>query len=108
MISEKEVFTFPREELSGPKEARSSAPPDLCPNCSSPRVRWRKRRFYDVILTWLGAGMLTSGMYGQYDDTFCPSAYYYLDPPTVDPSISWETPRRFWKCPDCGRRGEEY
>jgi hypothetical protein len=81
---------------------------DVCPNCGSPRVRWRKRRFYDVVLTWLAAGLLSAGAYGDYDETHSWALYNDLDPPIQDPSITWTTPRRFWNCPDCCERGDEY
>jgi hypothetical protein len=107
MITEKEILTLAPAEAIASKETLSRVSLDGCPNCSSSRVRWRKRRFYDVILTWLVAGLLSSGMYAQYDDMSWPSAYYVAERPIENPSISWATPRRFWRCPDCGQRGDE-
>ena len=106
MLSKTNVLTRPNEVALDAKTVLGEVEIDVCPNCGSRRVQWRKRRFYDVVFTWLAAGMLSSGAYSQYDDTFWPPPREYNE--AVLSGALWITPRRFWKCGDCGQRGEEY
>jgi hypothetical protein len=106
MLSEVELLTRTREETPDAKTVLGEVGYDACPNCGSQRVRWRKRRFYDVVFTWLAAGILSSGVYSQYDEALWPQPYEYNEAVLNDGL--WITPRRYWKCRDCERRGEEY
>ena len=106
MLSEVEVLTRTREDTLDAKTVLGEVETEACPYCGSQRVRWRKRRFYDVVFTWLAAGMLSCGAYSQYDDTFWAPPREYNE--AILNEALWITPRRFWKCRDCERRGEEY
>jgi hypothetical protein len=107
MVTKADMPARPATE-SGAKAALSELDLDVCPNCGSPRVHWRKRRFYDVVFTWLAAGLLSAGAYGDYDETYMPAVYNDIGRQLDDASVNWTTPQRFWKCPDCGQRGDEY
>ena len=106
MIAEKELLSHSLPEAPSPRPEAKTVLVDVCPDCGSTRIRWRKRRFYDVVFTWISAGMLSSGLYAQYDDGFWPTTYDN-DVMLAAASISWETPKRFSRCLDCGHRGFE-
>ena len=79
---------------------------DVCPKCGSIEVRWRARRFYDVILTWIEASLVTSALYPDCHGAW-PFAYGLPDdgPP---PKPNYETPKRFWRCVDCAASWTEF
>ena len=106
MLSKTSVLTRPNEVAPSTKTVLREVEIDACPNCGAQGVHWRRRRFYDVVFTWLGAGMLSSGAYSQYDDTYWPQPYEYNQ--SLLSEDLWVTPRRFWKCRDCKQCGEEY
>ncbi len=74
-----------------------------CTNCGSTSVVWRRRRFYDVLLTWLGASLSNAPLWAG-------DCFYWSDelPPEAYLPVSLETPRRFWRCTACSQTGEEF
>jgi hypothetical protein len=84
-----------------------------CPNCSSRRVRWRERRFYDGILNFFET-MLTGATTIRTDDGISPMMRAEMDPRFMrDRGIEEQrakmgrrTAELFWRCPECGESGE--
>jgi hypothetical protein len=100
----------------------------VCPLCGSRNVRWRNRRFYDVIFTWLrygventlatvltrGATTATGPAAGREPyvsdvlrsrievEEYGPARRMYEE------KIGLTTARRFWRCPDCRQKGQVF
>ena len=96
----------------------------LCPNCRSRNVRWRNRRPYDVIFTWMryfadaflsmifsrGATPTIGGRYGS-DRVLRSQAsarQYSLARGIYESKIGLTTAARFWRCPDCKQKGQVF
>jgi predicted RNA-binding Zn-ribbon protein involved in translation (DUF1610 family) len=95
----------------------------LCPNCGSRNVRWRNRRFYDVILTWLryfadaflsmifsrGATPTVGMPYGDRVLQSRVSAELYKRARSAyEMKIGLTTAVRFWRCPECKQKGQVF
>jgi hypothetical protein len=76
----------------------------LCPNCGSTNVRWRNRRFYDVLFTWCAEAFYNSAV---WSNDGC-ALIYQVPPETYPQAVRYDTPHRFWRCLDCRRRGDEF
>ncbi len=77
---------------------------DPCPNCGATNLRWRNRRFYDVLFTRIAEALYNSAYWS--DDG---AAWLYQLTPEFDGKfVRCETPARFWRCPDCLHRGEQF
>ncbi len=94
-----------------------------CPNCGSTNVRWRHRRFYDVILTYLryltdvtagtlfGAGRtsIPGGSGSQRAaQAYLDAAQYRQERTIYESRAGTMTAKRFWKCPDCHEKGQVF
>ncbi|MGE0685610.1 MAG: hypothetical protein AB7P33_02615 [Dehalococcoidia bacterium] len=99
-----------------------------CPLCSSSDVTWRRRRPTDVLATWVRYG--TDFVFGatlkggQFKKAGGLATYTYKDTKTFDApnradvgdSFHYSntthqvlaTPRWYWRCPNCGNKGEVY
>src|SRR5512135_188904 len=93
-----------------------------CPNCGSRNVRWRNRRFYDVILTYAryltdlvvstlfgmgqtriaGGGSRSAGRANLQALAYSQSRQFY------ESRMGTKTATRFWKCPDCRKKGQVF
>jgi hypothetical protein len=91
--------------------------------CGSINVRWRSRRWYDVLFTnvrWYldraVGGLLKAGRTESVDLSFdAASDQRQLDAIRYRKRRDWYedqaggmTARRFWKCGDCHRKGEDF
>jgi hypothetical protein len=84
-----------------------------CPMCGSREVRWRQRRWYDVLRTWLRwlVEAVLSAFGGGRKSSYSPvigdpQGYSYeAQVAAFDHRWSIQTPRSFWRCSDCRRRG---
>jgi len=74
-----------------------------CPNCGSTNVVWRRRRFYDILLTWLGASLTNAPLWAG-------DCFYWSEDLPIEAylPVSLETPLRFWRCTPCRQTGEEF
>ncbi len=96
---------------------------DVCPNCASTNVRWRRRRHYDVIFTYLrylidtiagavfGAGRTnTIGSSGSERATaaYLRALEYTQERQVYESRAGTMTASCFWKCPDCGQKGQVF
>ena len=88
---------------------------DLCPNCNSTNVRWRKRRWYDVPLNFIetmlsGATQInTRGDIGAMSRSYMdPKAFQRQEIEEGRKLMGRHTASLFWKCPDCKQSGEDY
>jgi hypothetical protein len=110
--------------------ANVAAADEPCPMCGSGEVRWRKRRWHDVVRTqarWFvetmlhsitGGGRTMSGgrvgwFRGAGDQMRDPRQHlaeerYLRSKAAFDSRISSKTPARFWACASCGREGHEF
>ena len=76
---------------------------ETCDACGSHDLRWRRRRWLDFVANWLAASL-------QMSAACCDEMSGYLDlatfegcslaPPRLEP------PRWFWRCLECGARGD--
>ena len=93
-----------------------------CPNCGSGNVRWRRRRFYDVILTYAryladvvvstlfgmgqtriaGGGSHSAGRANLQALAYSESRQFY------ESRMGTKTASRFWRCPDCRKKGQVF
>ncbi len=97
------------------------APAPVCPGCGSKNVRWRKARPTDAVLNYLRflADRLFSGsgMGASYGGTPSPSnpgptmgtALEYGEMREVyEVEMGSKTAKAFWRCRDCGQKGQVY
>ncbi|MDE3094742.1 MAG: hypothetical protein KGK07_01925 [Chloroflexota bacterium] len=97
--------------------------PKPCPLCDSTNVRWRRRRFYDVIRTYLRyiADRVVGAAFGGTRTTIIGPAYsdrasdarlasieYREERNIYEDRVGTMTAPLFWKCPDCGRKGQVF
>lgn len=87
---------------------------ETCPLCGSASVRWRGRRPYDVLLTWLRyvGEMIAQALFRGED------RHRYFDPEWLErqnfqneyreAATGHKTPRRFWRCSACKQRGHAF
>jgi hypothetical protein len=88
--------------------------PEPCPMCASTNVRWRQRRWSDYPLNWLRFvfesvfGFVSSGRRNaNLGVPGSPQGYEYDEYRLAhDEHAASLIPRFFWKCADCGRKGE--
>ena len=95
----------------------------LCPSCRSRNVRWRNRRPYDVIFTWVryfadaflstifsrGATPTIGMRYGDRVLRSQASAELYKRARSAyEMRIGLTTADRFWRCPDCKQKGQVF
>ena len=105
-----------------------ASPPVPCPNCGFRNVRWRNRRFYDVILTWLRYGVdntlatvfsrgatTTTGTVAGREPYVSNVLRSRIEAEEYDPArrmyeekVGLTTARRFWRCPDCKKKGQVF
>ena len=82
---------------------------DPFPNCNSPNVRWRNRRWYDgplnFIETMFTGATTISAMARSYMD---PRAFSRTEVQEGRKQMGRHTAELFWKCPDCKDSGEDY
>lgn len=91
---------------------------DPCPSCGSLNVRWRRRRLYDIVFTYLRY-LLDAAFGGGEQTTTLDSAYspegikdrlraaqYREERGTYEARVGTTTASSFWKCPECGQRGQ--
>ena len=86
-----------------------------CPNCPSPYVRSRKRRWYAGPLTFVET-MLSGATVMKTNDGISPMAHSYMDAKYMEQRQVQEvqkirgrrTAELFWKCPDCKSKGEAF
>ena len=106
----------------------ASAPNRLCPLCNSSDVAWRQRRPADIVATWVryvtDFVFLSATKGGQLEKAGGLHSYTYRDTKTFDaPNRSdvqdsfkhsndmhraTATPRLYWRCRNCGNKGEVY
>jgi hypothetical protein len=96
---------------------------DPCPNCGSENVRWRTRRWYDVVFTYLryamdltagtlfGAGR-TSTVAGPVSEraarAHLDATQYRIERGVYEDRAGTMTARRFWKCRECRQKGQVF
>lgn len=104
---------------------------DPCPNCGSSDIRWRRRRIYDVVLTWIRYA-LDSALGTFFDPTGSslpthvggasseeisganwagsrPDVFRYpAKRQSFEERVGTLTAVRFWKCRTCRKRGEVF
>ena len=102
-----------------------------CPNCGSHDVRWRKRRWNDVLFTWLRYGVesilgiftgpprsrsvylpeserrVEDGGGGMYD-LGATRMHYGAARRAQDERMALATARWFWRCRACKQHGETF
>jgi hypothetical protein len=108
---------------------------DPCPMCGSSGVRWRRRRWYDVVRTWLASlaehavhfvlsksttsatipGARSSGPTYIPDpktermiDNANKVAHYGKSREIYESELSFVTAARFWRCSACKREGHVF
>ncbi len=96
---------------------------DPCPNCGSPDGRWRRRRIFDVVLTWIryAADNALGRFFGANKSTVAGGAYseradearldalrYSTERRIYETRVGTTTAVRFWKCPACRKKGEVF
>ncbi len=96
---------------------------EACPNCGSPSVRWRRRRFHDVVFTYLrhsvdallgtifrGTGStVTAREYSERWGEAQFDAFRYDQERRVDEHrVGTMTAARFWRCPACRQKGHVF
>ena len=94
---------------------------DPCPNCGSTNVRWRRRRFSDVVLTHARylADLVVSTLFGTGQTRIAGSSgsrsagranlqavAYSESRQFYESRMGTKTAARFWKCPDCHKKGQ--
>jgi hypothetical protein len=96
----------------------------LCPNCRLRNVRWRNRRLYDVVFTWMryfadaflsmifsrGATPTIGGRYGSDAvlRSVASAELYDRARTAYEMKIGLTTADRFWHCPDCRQKGQVF
>ena len=89
---------------------------DACPLCGSAEARWRGRRPWDFPLTWLRwiVELIASAFASQRR---AEERYYWgygdrtqdeMRGEMSEANTGLRTPRRFWKCRACKRKGHEF
>jgi hypothetical protein len=80
--------------------------------CGSGDVRWRGRRWYDVVHTWLRGTVewvvhsVFTSRNRAWGDSRRPEVYQYRHERSIyDENASFQTARRFWNCHACSREG---
>jgi hypothetical protein len=84
-----------------------------CPECNSPNVVWRRRRWYDGPLNFIET-MLSGATTIRTNDGISPMAQSGMDAGFMrDRQLEEQkrvmgrrTASRFWRCPDCKQHGE--
>lgn len=88
-------------------------PIEICPLCESTDARWRGRRPWDFAFTWMrwSFELIASGFAGNRRG----DAGYYGSPERAEvlseireANTGHKTPKRFWKCRACRRKGHEF
>ena len=105
-------------DTAQPYLAQTSEP---CPDCGSNDVRWRRRRFYDVLLTYLRylvdsiatTGATKSSVPGSILSDRANRArvvaHQYREARKLyEDRVGTKTASRFWKCRACGHRGQVF
>src|SRR5437879_4041090 len=107
-------------DATQPYISQTSAP---CPDCGSTDVRWRPRRFYDVVFTYVRwfvdsiAGALFrstrstvagSGFSDRTNEGRLAAVEYAEERKLYEDRIGTKTASRFWKCRSCGHRGQVF
>lgn len=95
----------------------------VCPDCGSEAVRWRKRRIYDVVFTYLryfadtiagtvfgstGASVPGSGYSERTNEGRVAAAKYREERKLYEDRVGSMTASRFWKCRQCGHDGQVF
>jgi hypothetical protein len=88
--------------------------PVPCPNCGSRKARWRNRRPYDILFTWLRsfadaslATILGGGWARSAGRRYsAPDEVYDRARAAYELKVGFVTAARFWRCPDCKQRGQ--
>lgn len=96
---------------------------DPCPNCGSHNVRWRRRRFSDVILTYLryfidtmagtvfgagGTSVAGSSVSERATEARVEGMEYKEARRIYEDRAGTATANRFWKCHDCHQKGQVF
>jgi predicted RNA-binding Zn-ribbon protein involved in translation (DUF1610 family) len=96
---------------------------DVCPNCGSANVRWRRRRPYDFVFTYvrwlidlvagrsLGATRATdlSAPYSERgSEVRVKATRYAVERTAYEERVGTMTAARFWRCPDCRQEGQVF
>lgn len=84
---------------------------DVCPICDSTDVRWRGRRPWDFAFTWLRwltelfASVLRTN---ALDQEWSIRARTDFSSDMLEANTGLKTPKRFWKCRACKRKGHVF